>query len=71
MSTLYRVRATVPGVREQRFAGSMAGVREAKASLQDKHGLKRSQVDHEELEVEFSKSGVITFLNEYCTTSAG
>lgn len=66
MSKIYRVRATVPGVHEQRFGGSMADVRAAKADLQDRHGLKRTQVDHEELEVEFSKSGVIEFLNKYC-----
>lgn len=69
MSGIYRVytRTTEEARQEQRWAGSMAQVREHKAALMEKHGLARKHVEHEELEISFSKSGVIEFLNEHCT----
>lgn len=72
MSGIYRVftRTMNPAQKEQRWAGSMAQVREHKAALIEKHGLKRQHVEHEELEIAYSKSGVIDFMNEHCTGAA-
>lgn len=63
MSVVYRV--TAAG--EQRWAGSMAQVRELKTVLAEATGVKRSAVEHEEVEISFSKSGVLDFLNEHAT----
>jgi len=67
MSNIYKVVAPNPktGGKEVRWAGSMAQVREHKATLVDDLGIKAKEVKHDELEIAYSKAGVIEFLNEH------
>ncbi len=69
MSGIYKVSVNNPktGTVEVRWAGSMAQVREHKAALVDETGCKPRDPKHEELEIAYSKAGVIEFLNGNCT----
>lgn len=67
MSTVYKVSVQDPktGRKAVRWGGSMAQVREHKAELVESTGCKPRDPKHEEVEIEFSKSGVLAFLAEH------
>lgn len=69
MSTIYKVTApnTKTGRTDVRWAGSMAQVREHKAALVEACGCKPKDVKHAELEIAYSKAGVVEFLNQQAT----
>lgn len=69
MSGIYRVTAPNPktGRTDVRWGGSMAQVREHKAALVEANGIKPKDAKHEELEIAYSKAGVIEFLNQHAT----
>ena len=71
MSGIYRVTApnTKTGRTDVRWAGSMAQVREHKAALVESNGCKPKEAKHEELEIAYSKAGVIEFLNANCAAA--
>ena len=66
MSVIYRVWSAANG--QQRFGGSQADVRAAKAELMDLTRCKRKDLQEEELVIEYSKSGVLDFLGRYAGT---
>ncbi len=73
MSSIYKVTAanTQTGRTEVRWAGSMAEVRQHRAELEAAgHKLnEKSAAKTPELEISFSKSGTLAFLNEQAKTA--
>ena len=73
MSSIYKVTAanTQTGRTEVRWAGSMAEVRQHRAELEAAgHKLTaKSAAKTEELDISYSKSGCLEFLNKQATTA--
>jgi hypothetical protein len=74
MATIYKVTTKDPqppggDSRPTRWASSEGAARKEKKALCEKHGLKATGADYEQVEVPTSKAGIIEWLNDNFTHS--